>query len=155
MRIALIKLHYNNIVNFHVNFRPFRRKNLLLGEARTLTQLRNLKPMLSNTLVASHTTGNNWPQVKLADSWYATVHCKLLNIPRIINTSTHLTKFLLKYSLFQSYSFTPYWSSCISSLRLPISVNPTRRIADTPNWNTTTKLTWSVHDIKTFLVVAS
>ena len=105
--------------------RPLIRKNLLLGAAPSHTQLRTLKPVLSNSLAASHAAGNNWSPVKPADTWYPSVHSKLLNIPRIINTFTYLANFLLKYSLLLSSSFTLYWSSCISSLMSPISVNPT------------------------------
>ena len=93
---------------------PLIRKNLLLGAAPSHTQIWTLKPMLSNTLVASHTTGNNWSPVKPADAWWPTVHFKWLNIPRIINTFTYLANFLLKYSLLLFSSFTLYWRSCIS-----------------------------------------
>ena len=39
--------------------RPLIKKDILLGAAPSYTQLRALKPMLSNALVASNTTGNN------------------------------------------------------------------------------------------------
>ena len=120
--------------------RPLIRKNFLLGATPSHTQLQTLKPMLSNTLVASNTTGNNWSPVKATHACYSTVHSKLLNIPRIINVFTYLANFWREYSLLMSSSFALYWSSCISTIH---------RISDTPNLkhsNKSNKIKFHFHE---------
>lgn len=113
LSFGCISIHSPVCLCLFSSSRPLIRKNLLLRAAPSHTQLRTLKPMLSNTLVASHITGNNWFPVKPEDAWLPTLHSRLLNIPRTINSFT--------YCYVYTFMFTPNFYLSIPYCCLPHS----------------------------------